>query len=93
MEKLNVFGTEYDLVYIDDPDTWMLENSSDAYCEFEQKKIVIFNGTTNDKARLLSHELIHAHLYECGHRSDATSEMLVELMTEIFERINKISGR
>jgi len=83
---VNIFGTTYSFELIDSPDDYMFDHYADGYAEFDKKKITVLAKRTETR-RVVIHELIHAFLYESGHRQKANDEDLVELLTEIAERI------
>lgn len=85
--KTEVFGTKYDVHILDQPDEVMYLNGYDGYVNFDEKYIYIMNK--RGMSRVYLHELIHAHLYECGQKQLANNENAVEALTEVFERITK----
>jgi len=89
-ESIEVFGTKYTLSVVDQPDEHMYEGGYSGYVDMNEKKIIIMNR--DDSKRILIHELIHAHLYECGLRATSNDEQLVETLTEIYERISHDVG-
>lgn len=87
---VDVFGTKYKVHLVKDPDTWMYENSAEGYCNFDNK--VIYVRKCDRSIRIYRHELIHCYLYESGLRNLASNENIVEILTEIFERICENGG-
>ena len=81
--KISVFGTLYTVEFIEKPTQYMFENLLD------KKEIQILCGEDEDE--ILKHEMIHAHLWECGLHTEATDEKLVCIISEIFSRMDKLA--
>ena len=73
--KINILGTEYEII-MDVPqneDTRL--KTADAYCDFTTKQIKVspmepdentFNNLDSWKQKVVRHELVHAFMYESG---------------------------
>ena len=84
----NIFGTEYKINLVKEPNEWMYENNAEGYTDFENKEIYIRD--CDRKKPIYWHELIHAHLWEAGLKRYATNEDLVEILSEILIRISNM---
>lgn len=84
--KIDVLGTSYDVVLLDyKNDPCFEKNTSDGYCDYVEKRIVICNMQTfpgwNEteaycreyEKTILRHEIIHAFLNESGLRGGSHS--------------------
>ena len=80
MQKVNILGTDYDIIRVDDgQDEFMDKMSYGGYCSDFLKKIVIlnlkstsdwknepYNSIIQSEKQTLRHEIIHAFLNESG---------------------------
>ena len=87
---LNIKGVKYTISFKDKP---FAEGGFscvlDGCCDYDQKEIKI--RKIEDKARLLnviSHELFHAYLYECGLDDYASNETLITWLGNHFAAIS-----
>jgi hypothetical protein len=102
--KVNVLGTEYEIVQANEQDYPYLEQA-DGFCDTSIKKIVVRDckDKENDpsslgnleyyKKKVIRHELIHAFLYESGLsvNSDwATSEEMTDFFAIQFPKFQKV---
>lgn len=83
----NIYGTNYKITFLKKANDYMYSIHAVGHCDFENKEIYVLKN--EDAKATLLHEMIHAYLWESGCQSYATDETLVELLTEIFERIAK----
>lgn len=70
--KINVLGTDYEIVFSSGKDDELINDSCDGYCDKSAKKIVVTtdNEDLSDfvfyQKKILRHEIIHAFMYESG---------------------------
>lgn len=97
MMKVNVLGTEYEIVVTGNIEDYPHLQEVDGYCDTSIKKIVVFafEDKKNDpsalrdleeyKRQLTRHELVHAFLYESGLSVCSNSEWATnEEMVDFF---------
>lgn len=104
MKKVNILGTEYNIIFQSEEENPKLKNC-DGLCEQYSKDIVVsdFSNTQNDimcvenleeyKKKVLRHEIIHAFFGESGLRSSsefAENEELVDWIAIQFPKIQKV---
>lgn len=87
--KISVFGTLYTVEFIEKPTQHMFENLLNGVTDFDKKEIQVLCGEDEDE--ILKHEMIHAHLWECGLHTEATDEKLVCILSEIYGRMDKLA--
>lgn len=80
--KLNILGTNYEVIKVKEPTPYMFENSFSAYCDYKRKQIVL-----SDYGDDFIHEIIHAYLWESGLTKYALDETLVEWVAIQFPKI------
>lgn len=96
--KLNILGTEYNLIFLEEPDQYMKENGFDAYIDYFQQNIVIlvenkgddFTRGITQSSIAIKHEIIHTFLHESGLPSNVCSfhtEDCVEYFSRQFAKI------
>lgn len=85
---MKIFGINYKIKYLKKQNEYMEGINALGYCDFNKKEIYILD--TKNKELTLLHELIHAHFYESGNETYACDEQLVEVTTNIFNRIKKL---
>lgn len=75
MTKVNILGTEYEILRGVRPEDDTRLKDSDAYCDFTTKQIKVSLMEPNDKTfndlgvweqKVIRHELVHAFMYESG---------------------------
>lgn len=73
--KINVLGTDYEVILNAKKEDYPVLEESDGYCEFMMKEIVIGEMNQKDTSaealeyyqqKVIRHEIIHAFMYESG---------------------------
>ena len=94
MVKVNVLGTEYEIVYTEEKN-----NEADGYINYEEKKISLMDlshhGENKEAVinRVIRHELIHAFLRESGldcNSEWAQNEEIVDWIALQFPKMAKV---
>lgn len=78
MSKVNILGTEYEIILRDPKENDPKLSDASGYCEPHSKKLVILDFKEDDhtvensddfKRKVIRHEIVHAFLHESGLRS------------------------
>lgn len=73
--KINVLGTEYEVILNAKEEDYPDLEDSDGYCDFAIKKIVVAEMVSDEdtggnleyyKQKVIRHEIVHAFMYESG---------------------------
>lgn len=97
--KLNILGTEYEIVKDAEEKDYPILEDVDGYTDFSIKKIVIAKLEKEDMSvkdleyitkKVLRHEIVHAFMYESGLDSNsdyARNEELIDWIAIQFEKM------
>ena len=95
MLKINILGTEYQILYQSPAENSKLEDAN-GLCEFWSKRIIIdktepdrltFENIDAFDRKVLRHEIIHAFLGESGLKDYMNDETLVDWLAVQFPKI------
>lgn len=73
--KINVLGTDYEVVLNAREEDYSYLEDADGYCDFTIKKIVVAEMVSDDdtggnlehyQQKVIRHEIVHAFMYESG---------------------------
>ena len=97
--KINILGTEYEIVKNAKTEEYPQLNKSDGYTDFSIKKIVVADFEPDEdcvedlqwyKNKVLRHEIVHAFIYESGLAENcewARNEELTDWIAIQFEKM------
>jgi hypothetical protein len=97
MNKVNVLGTEYDIVINPTKDNPKMEGAS-GYIELYSKTIVLkdiepdkntFENIEDFKKKVLRHEISHAFFHESGMQDYCDDEKLIDWLALMLPKITK----
>lgn len=94
---VNILGEEYEIKILEKRDSCMLENNSDGYVHYDDKRIYLWKEDIWIKHTLL-HEMIHAYLHEAGiefgygiHNEDNVN-FIARMIPKISNQFDNVKG-
>ena len=106
MTKINILGTDYELIREVPSDSDSRLKDADAYCDFTTKQIKValmepnensFNNLKAWEHKVIRHEIVHAFMYESGldvnsewGRDETLIDWIAIQIPKIFNAIKEI---
>ena len=102
MEKVNILGTEYEIILDALEKDYPKLKNVDGYCDFSIKQIVVANLERDEQTvqdlshyskKVLRHEIVHAFIYESGLAENcewARDEAMTDWIAIQFEKLLEV---
>ena len=108
MKKVNILGTDYELILGVPSDSDSRLKDADAYCDFTTKQIIVaamepdentFKDLKSWEQKVIRHEIVHAFMYESGldvnsewGRDETLIDWIAIQIPKIFNAIKEIQN-